>query len=396
MASLENRGNGSWRITVSNGYDSKGRKRFLKRTIHVDPAKTELAQRREAEKQAALIEADYQRHLLTDGKKIRFSALAVEYLDVKGIEDTTKAGYKTLLDGRILPALGKKFVQDISPRDIQTFYISLAKATALSGRSKTGKLSGTSQLHYHRCLHAILEYAVQNSIITINPADAVVPPKKDTKEAAFYELEDCAKLLEVLDNLPDLQWRLFYYLSIYTGCRPGEIIALNWSDIIDNVLYIHAGSKRVKGQHGAVRKEKPKTLKSNRKITLTDEIVQMLRQHKKEQAEYRLKFGADWPEPDAVFTGDLGYRLDVSSPTQKFQKILKQNNLKPIRLYDLRHTAASILIKQHVDPREVAARLGHSRTSTTLDIYAHVFQEADAEATATIDDAIKNARKKAK
>ena len=395
MASLENRGHGSWRVTISNGYDAQGHKKFLKRTVHVDPTKTEFAQRREAEKEAAKIDADYQRHLLTDGKKIRLSALAEEYLTAKDIDNTTKDGYRTLLNGRILPALGKMYVQDITPRDIQKFYLSLKTEKARSGRSKTGTLSGTTQLHYHRCLHAILTYAVRNSIITVNPATAVEPPKKDTKEAAFYELEDCAKLLDVLDRLTDLKWRLFFYLCIITGCRPGEIIALNWSDIEGNVLYIRAGSKRVEGHHGAVRKEKTKTLKSNRKITLTEDIMQLLYQYKKDQAEYRLKFGADWPEPDAIFTGELGYRLDISTPTQKFQKILNQYHLKPITLYGLRHTAASILIKQHVDPREVAARMGHSRTSTTLDIYAHVFQQADAEATATIDDALKKARRKA-
>ncbi len=396
MASLTNRGGGSWRVTISNGYDAQGRKQFFKKTIHVDPNKTELAQRRDAEKEAAKIEADFQRHLLTDSKKIRLSALADEFLSVKKITETTKAGYRHLLDGRILPALGKMYVQDISPRDIQRFYSSLANTDAFSNRSRTGKLSGTSQLHYHRCLHAILAYAVRTGIITINPADAVEPPKKDTPETSFYELEDCAALLEALDQLPDLQWRLFFYLALYTACRPGELIALNWSDIVDDTIFIRAGSAYVKGVHGAIRTDKPKTQKSIRKITLPPEVVKLLRQHKREQAEYRLKFGSDWPEPDAVFTGDLGHRFNVSSPTQKFQKIIQRYNLRPIKLYGLRHTAASIMIREGIDAREVAARLGHSQTSTTLNIYAHAFEDANARATAAIADALSNARREAK
>lgn len=396
MASLSNRGGGSWRITISNGYDAQGKKQFFKKTIHVDPNKTELAQRREAEKEAAKIEADYQRHLLTDSKKIRLSDLADEFLAVKKITETTKAGYRHLLDGRIIPAMGKKYVQDISPRDIQKFYTSLAQTDAFSNRSKTGKLSGTSQLHYHRCLHAILAYAVRTGVITINPADAVEPPKKDTPETSFYEMEDCAALLDALDQLPDLQWRLFFYLALYTACRPGELVALNWSDIMDDTIYIRAGSAYKKGAHGAVRTDKPKTQKSIRKITLPPEVSKLLKQHKREQAEYRLKFGADWPEPDAVFTGDLGHRFNVSSPTQKFQKIIKRYDLRPITLYGLRHTAASIMIREGIDARDVAARLGHSQTSTTLNIYSHAFQDANAKATAAIADALNNSRRKAK
>ena len=395
MPSLENRGKGSWRITISNGYDSQGRKRYLKRTIHVDSTKTEYAQRQEVQKQATLIEADYRRHLITDSNKIRLYDLANEYLDAKTIDQSTIDHYRFLLDGRIAPVLGNKYVQDISSRDIQNFYLSLKKEKALSGRSKTGGLSGTTQLHYHRFLHAVLEYAVRIGCITVNPADSVEPPRKDTREATFYQLEDCAKLLDVLEQLP-LLWRLFFSIALYTGCRPGELIALDWSDIIGNTLYIRADAIRIRGHHGAVRKDKPKTKKSIRKIALPDEIITLLNHYRIVQAEYKLKFGMEWPEPDAVFTGDLGYRLDVSTPTQKYQKIIKKYNLPAIPLYGLRHTAASILIKNHTDPRQVAARLGHSRTSTTLDIYAHVFQDADMNATKTIANALSEARQSIK
>ena len=323
------------------------------------------------------------------------SEVAQEYLNNKQITETTKDGYRYLLKSRILPALGTLYVQDITPHDIQCFYNSLAKTNA-SSRSKTGKLSGTSQLHYHRCLHAILAYAVRSCIITVNPADAVEPPKKDTPETSFYEMEDCAKLLDVLDKLPDLQWQLFFYLSLYTACRPGELIALNWSDIVDNSIYIRAGSAYVKGAHGAIRTDKPKTQKSIRKISLPPEVIKLLQKHKSEQAAYRLKFGADWPEPDAVFTGDLGYRFNVSTPTQKFQKIIKQYNLRPITLYGLRHTAASIMIREGIQARDAAALLGHAQTSTTLNIYAHAFQDANTKATAAIADALSNARQQVK
>lgn len=399
MANLENRGNGSWRITISNGYNPDGSKRRLKRTIKVDPTKTVIAQRREAERQAAALETDFRRHLIAEGKFVSMTALANEFLSDhakrRGLAAATTAHYEFLLNGRILPEFGKKNVQDISPRDISKFYSKLEKTPALTKRSKTGGLSGNTILHYHRCLHAMLTYAVRVGYISINPADAVDPPRKDTKETAFYELEDCGKLLEALDALPDTQWRLYFYMSIYTGMRPAELIGLNWSDIVGNVLTVRAGAAYVKGQ-GTIRTDRPKTQKSVRMIDLPPTVMKLLEKHRREQAEYRLGFGAEWPEPEAVFTGATGHRLNISSPTQKFQKIVKAYNLRPITLYGLRHTAATIMIAQGLNAREVAARLGHAQTSTTLNIYAHAFMDANTRATEAISSALDAARKEAK
>lgn len=399
MASLENRGNGSWRVIISNGYNPDGSKRRLQRTIKVDPTKTENAQRREVERQAAALETDYRRHLITDGKMVTISALANEFLSDhakrRGLAAATTAHYKFLLEGRIIPEFGKMNVQDISPRDISKFYNKLEKSPALTKRSKTGGLSGNTILHYHRCLHALLTYAVRVGYISINPADAVDPPRKDTKETAFYELEDCGKLLEALDALQDTQWRLFFYMSIYTGMRPAELIGLNWSDISGNVLTVRASAAYIQGQ-GTIRTERPKTQRSIRMIDLPPAVMKLLQQHKREKAEYKLAFGGDWPAPDAVFTGDTGHRLNISSPTQKFQKIVKAYDLRPITLYGLRHAAATIMIAQGLNAREVAARLGHAQTSTTMNIYAHAFMDANTKATEAISSALDAARREAK
>lgn len=397
MASLENRGNGSWRVIVSAGYNPDGSKRRLQRIIKVDPSKTENAQRKEVQKQAAAIETDYRRHLITEGKKITVADLAKEFMSVHGkrLAIATAYHYDHMLNGRILPEFGKTYVQDLSPQDIKRFYQKLEKTPALTKRSKTGNLSGNTILHYHRCLHAMLTYAVRSGYISINPGDAVEPPRNDRQETAFYELEDCGKLLEALDSLPDTQWKLFFYMSIYTGMRPGELIGLNWQDINGNVLTVRAGAVYINGK-GTVRTDRPKTQKSIRMIDLPPTVMKILQQHRREQAEYRLGFGADWPEPDAVFTGATGYRLNISSPTQKFQKIVKENDLRPITLYGLRHTAATIMIAQGLNARDVAARLGHSQTSTTLNIYAHAFMDANTRATEAIANALENARKEAK
>lgn len=392
---LENRGNGSWRVTISDGYNPDGSKRRFQRTIHVDSRKTENAQRREAEKQAALIEADFQRKIVLPGNKITIAELAEEYLidrvERKGLKHSTLKQYKDLLYGRIVPELGKKYVQDLTARDINSFYRKLKDAPALSKRSTTGKLSGTTQHQYHTQLHAMLAYAVTTGYIAVNPADQVEAPKKDTGETKWLELSDAARLLEVLDNLDDPQWRLFFYLSIYTGMRPGEVVVLNWSDIRGNVLRVSADAVMIKGE-GTKRDDRPKTKKSVRSIILPESIMHQLNAHRREQLAYRLPFGKHWPEPDAVFTTDDGRRMCKDSPTKKFQKILKANNMPHITLYGLRHTAASTMIAQGLSAKDVANQLGHAQASTTLNIYAHAFEDANIRAAQAVTSAYDLAR----
>ena len=391
MASLENRGGGTWQVIICNGYNPDGSKKRLKRTVYVDPQKTELSQRREVEKIAAALETDFSRKLITAAKKITIADLAKEYIQDhivrRGLAPRTVECYTDLIDGKIVPALGKLYVQDLTPRHINEFYRKLEK------KDKNGKkLSGTYRLKFHQQLHEMLKYAVRTGYISVNPADMVEAPRRDTKEAAFYELEDCSRLLAALDNFDDIQWRLFFTMSIFTGMRPGELIGLNWSDINNNILTVKAGFVQLHGQKSK-RTDRPKTKKSVRMIDLPAEVIWLLKKHKKEQEKYRKKFGKKWPEPDAVFTDDLGERLSKYSPSKHWNRFVKKNNLRPIPLYGLRHTAATLMIAEKISARDVAARLGHAQTSTTLNIYAHSFMDANSRATKAITNALSKARK---
>lgn len=393
---LENRGNGSWRVTISDGYDPDGSKRRFQRTIHVDPRKTENAQRREAEKQAALIEADFRRKLLLMGNKVPLRQAFEEFIAEKqraGLKAATISFYENRFESRILPMLGDVAVQDIDRRKVSQFYSALAKEPAKSKRSATGKLSGTAQRHYHIALSAVMGYAVRMGYIAVNPCSQVTPPRETTPETKWLDPADAARLLDVLDGLDDPQWKAFFYLSLYTGARPGELIALNWSDVDfeKNEMHIRASAEYVKGV-GTVRTDRPKTKSSVRDILLPQPVMQVLNEHRRELLVYRLQFGKHWPEPDAVFVTDDGRRVNLNTPTHVFQKIIKRYELPPITLYGLRHTAASLMIAEGLPIRDVAARLGHSQTSTTLDIYAHALSDSNSRATDAISRALDSAR----
>ncbi|MEE0298072.1 MAG: hypothetical protein UD963_02190, partial [Christensenellales bacterium] len=158
MSSLENRGNGSWRLTISDGYAPDGKKIRFQRTIHVDPMHTPAVQRREAEKQAALLEADFRRKLLLTGNRAPLRQVFAEFVEEKqraGLKASSIRFYTNLFESRILPMLGDMAVQDIDRRTVSRFYAALSKTPARSNRSETGKLSGTVQHQYHTALSAV-------------------------------------------------------------------------------------------------------------------------------------------------------------------------------------------------------------------------------------------------
>ncbi len=406
---LRNLATGTWRATVCDGYNPDGTQNRVRRTIKVNPNSTEASQRKQAQRQADALETDYRRHVITEAKKIRLYDVAVEFIESKPMAASTKAGYYALLERRIKDKLGKIYVQDLTPRQIRDFYKYLEQDDARPNhkvskdknkqppktRSKTGKLSGTSRKHYHQFLSAVLNFAVRSGYITVNPLIAVDPPRQDTPESEFLEGEDVAMLMEALEQLPEPIWQAFFTLDLFSSCRPGELIALNWSDLEENVLTIRAGSNHVKGV-GTVRTDRPKTKSSMRTIVLPPEAVQPLLKWKSVQAEQRLKCGGLWEEPDAIFTSDTGRRLYISTPTHKWREIQQKYNLKDVPLYSLRHTGASLLIAAGCDVKEVSGRLGHSRTSTTLDTYTHLFEKAQQHTADVMSAAIAKARKEAK
>lgn len=407
---LRNLTTGTWRAIVCDGYNPDGTQKRIRRTIKVNPASTEASQRKQAQRQADALETDYRRHVITEAKKIRLSDVVVEFLENKPMAASTKSGYYALFNRRIKDKIGSIYVQDLTPRQIRDFYKYLENDAARpahngkkgkdgneppKSRSKTGKLSGTSRKHYHQLLSAVLNFAVRSGYIAVNPMAAVNPPRQDTPEAEFLDGADIAHLMDTLEHLPDPMWCAFFTLDLFSSCRPGELIALNWSDLDENVLTIRAGSNYIKGV-GTVRTDRPKTKSSMRTIVLPPEAMKPLYRWKAVQAEQRLKCGNCWEEKEAMFTNEAGNRLCISKPTHKWRELQKQYNLKDVPLYSLRHTGASLLIASGCDVKEVSGRLGHSRTSTTLDTYTHLFEKAQQHTADVMSAAIADVREKAK
>lgn len=181
------------------------------------------------------------------------------------------------------------------------------------------------------------------------------------------------------------QYYCLYHLAITTGMRLGELFGLKWDDLQWNrgVLHLQRQVQKVPGQGWSF--VEPKTASGRRTIKLGEGTLQALREHKAHQDLIMQNAGPLWQEFGLVFTSSRGTPLDPSNLRIDFNRILKMAGLPKIRIHDLRHTAASLLLNHNVSVIVVSRMLGHSKPSTTLDIYGHLLSEMQWEAAETMD-----------
>ncbi|MDQ3257322.1 MAG: site-specific integrase [Acidobacteriota bacterium] len=194
--------------------------------------------------------------------------------------------------------------------------------------------------------------------------------------------EEAQAFLKVCDEMPR---GLIFEFALLSGMRPEEYLALKWSD-----LDLERGTAQVRRalvrHNNSWTFEEPKTKKSRRTITLPQQLLKKLAAHKREQNEWRLKLGCEWQAYDLIFCGEKGNPHSVPNLTYRyFRPILKQAGIPQIRLYDLRHSCATLLLIAEENPKVVSERLGHSTVVLTLDTYSHVLPTMQEKATARLE-----------
>ncbi len=177
-----------------------------------------------------------------------------------------------------------------------------------------------------------------------------------------------------------------YVLAVSTGMRQGELLGLRWRDVDleDGVLRVTGTMQRITNQGIGV--SEPKTAGSRRQIARTAQaIAALLRRHRK-QSEERLGAGAEWQDSDLVFCNTLGRPIESSNLVRRsFKPLLKSAGLPALRLHDLRHTAATLLLRKKVPSKVVSEMLGHSNIGITLNIYSHVLPDMQREAVGAME-----------
>jgi len=188
--------------------------------------------------------------------------------------------------------------------------------------------------------------------------------------------------------LKESQYGDFYQLGLMTGMRRGELAGLKWANVnlanqqlqVVNTLQRITGLGLVNGQ--------PKTERSIRSIALSTDTVALLHEIRGKQMTQQLEVVDAWTDSGYVFTSADGMPVDPNLATRAFKKVLATAGLPKLTIHGLRHTHATILLEQGVNPKVVSERLGHASVATTMDIYSHVLPDMQEKAALAIDAAL--------
>jgi len=248
-------------------------------------------------------------------------------------------------------------------------------------------LSNRTIMSPHKLIKTILNTAIAWGVIPSNPANGATPPKVEYKESNFLDDIQAKELLLLIQDAP-VQYRTMVITLIYTGMRIGELCGLEWKDVDfkNNTITVRRSSQYLPGK-GTFTKE-PKNKSSIRTNVYGDYLFKELKSFKAWQSEQRLKIGDQWHDTDRLFTRLDGKDIYPNSLGAWLHKFLAKTNLPPISVHSLRHAYASILIAAGTDIETVSKRLGHSQTSTTMNIYAHALASRDRKAATVMDSAL--------
>ncbi len=279
--------------------------------------------------------------------------LWIEHHAEPNLSPTTVAAYKTMLNKVILEKLGNKKISDIKKIHIQDIITEL----------KEKELTTRTQKKYLLCISAILNYGIELDLLKFNPASTIKirANSLDKKtEMQIYDHNELNQLYEALEKESNKELVDMILIDLYTGLRRGELMALMPKDYNPKEKTLTISRNRIKVGGTPVIKD-TKNHKS-RTFLVNDSCCKILDRLCKGKANNELLFPM---HPDTF--------------TSNFKKFLKKNNLKDIRVYDLRHTNASMLHSEGIDYATIAARIGNL-PSTTANFYIHKVNEKDEEA----------------
>ena len=259
--------------------------------------------------------------------------------------------------GHTLPALGAYRLTQINPVALRDFKEVLAQ----SG------LSGTAQRMVWNVLSQVLRQAAGWGHIGANPCALLKGPQNDTDESEHLTKEQAEALLKALSVKP--QVRLCAAFMLATGARPGEALAVAWSDVDLEARTVRLVATKTEGEAG------------KRVVPMKPALIKELRQHRTEQNALRVKAGDRWVG-DLVFPSRLGAPWTVNAYRHALRKAAGKDYCHP---YTLRHTAVTWWDQERMRPALQSRLAGHSKQSTTMDIYSHIDPAEIEEARRIID-----------
>lgn len=387
MANIEKRGENSYRFTVYLPKDANGRYPKKRKTITVEGKYTPKQLKEYLDSEYLKFKNEVLSGNYIQPSKMKFIEFVEEWrmkYAEKELASTTIRNHGFVLNKHILPIIGHVPIDEINTMMLLDLLNNLKRHDG-----KEGKLSTHRVRDVHRTLKSIFNCAKDWNIIINNPMDGVKKPKlkeEEKRDLNVYDENEVAHILQELQNEP-MNWRIFMTLSITAGTRRGENLALEWSDIDFESNTVSITKSITIGNEGPIVKS-TKTKSSQRHISLAPSVMNELKQYRTYWLEEKMKKRDKWKEDEHewLFHKFDGTMMYPTSPSSWWKKFTTRLNIRHIRLHDLRHTSASLLIAQGVHAKIISERLGHSNIKVTMDTYGHVIKSADEAAGNTFEN----------
>ena len=299
------------------------------------------------------------------------------------VKPSTANSYERNIRLHINPNIGAIPLQRLQPEDLDELYVKLLTDGKRNGGG--GGLSAKSVRNIHATLQSALSDAARKGTVVRNVADTADPPSisRSGRSICVWTGDH---LRCFLDAMADHELHALYLLAATTGMRRGEIAGLLWHNVDLDAARLTINQQIVSVQYQLIESDL-KTPTSRRNIDLDPRTVAELRHHRRRQLEARMATGQRGDD-GYVFAKPDGSPIHPDLISQTFERAVAKLDVPRIRLHDLRHTHATILLQQNVHPKVVSERLGHASVAFTMTVYQHVMPGLQAQAASTFETAV--------
>jgi len=367
--SLRKRKDGGWEARYSYNDDETG-KRVTKSVYASTQAKVK-------EKLAELKERIENPPDPKEEERKKLSELTLgDWLDTwlkeykkNSVRATTYTNYFLAIENHIRPELGNMQLNKIRPDHIQKFLNDMS-----DGKVRDMPLAPWTVQKAKVVLSGAFEQAIRNQIIPFNPVKATVPPKMDQKDIRVLTEDEQRDFLNAVKGH---RLEALYTLTLATGLRRGEVIALTWDniDFDNNTLTVKGSVSRVldiETRKTYLTLSEPKTKSGRRQVPILSSLAQVLKEHKQRQDDEIAAAGSAWQDNNLVFASNIGTYTEPRRVNMSMNKITDAAGLPRFTFHSLRHTFATRMLEANISAKIVQDVLGHADVTLTLNTYSHV------------------------